>query len=151
MKLLSSVWLLATSWTAAFCRLLHAWDFPGKSTGVGCHFPSPGNLPDAGIEPGPPAFQADALTSKPPGKQDLTFIERKLQTEILAHFFKVSFLLKSWFFNFTLSCQFWNLASVSPTSGHSDAPRCYFILGVYLQTWILANPCSCHLFWVVLY
>jgi len=29
-------WLLATPWTAAY-RLLHPWDFLGKSTGVGCH------------------------------------------------------------------------------------------------------------------
>ena len=35
-KLLSRVQLLATPWTAAQ-RLLHPWDFPGKSTGVGRH------------------------------------------------------------------------------------------------------------------
>ena len=35
-KLLSYVWLLATPWTAAY-QLLHPWDSPGKSTGVGCH------------------------------------------------------------------------------------------------------------------
>ena len=29
-------------------------------------FPSPGDLPDPGIEPGSPAFQADGLTSEPP-------------------------------------------------------------------------------------
>ena len=29
----------------------------------------PGDLPDPGIEPGPPALQADALPSEPPGKQ----------------------------------------------------------------------------------
>ena len=34
-KLISRVRLLATPWTAA-TRLLHPWDFPGKSTGVGC-------------------------------------------------------------------------------------------------------------------
>ena len=66
----------------------------------------------------------------------------------MAHFFKVSFLLKFWFFNFTLFCQFWNLASVSPTSGHSHALRCYFILGVYLRMWVLANSFSCRLLWV---
>ena len=32
-KLLSHVWLSSTPWT----RLLCPWDFPGKSTGVGCH------------------------------------------------------------------------------------------------------------------
>ena len=31
-------------------------------------FPSPGGLPDLGIEPGSPALQADALPSQPPGK-----------------------------------------------------------------------------------
>ena len=30
---------------------------------MGCHFPSAGDLPDPGIEPGSPTFQADALTS----------------------------------------------------------------------------------------
>ena len=35
-KLLSHVRLLATPWTAA-TRFLHPWDFPGNSTGVGCH------------------------------------------------------------------------------------------------------------------
>ena len=34
----------------------------------GLPFPSPGDLPDPGIEPRSPAFQADALTSEPPGK-----------------------------------------------------------------------------------
>ena len=32
----SHVQLLATPWTAAY-QLLRPWDFPGKSTGVGCH------------------------------------------------------------------------------------------------------------------
>ena len=34
----------------------------------GLPFPSPGDLPDPGIEPGSPEFQADALTYEPPGK-----------------------------------------------------------------------------------
>ena len=35
-------------------------------------FPSPGDLPDPGIEPGSPAFQADALTSEPPSPQTVS-------------------------------------------------------------------------------
>ena len=46
-------------------RLLHPWDLPGKSTGVGLSSPSPGDLPDPGIEP---ILKADALPSEPPGK-----------------------------------------------------------------------------------
>ena len=34
----------------------------------GLPFPSPGDLPDPGIEPGVPALEADALTSEPLGK-----------------------------------------------------------------------------------
>ena len=35
----------------------------------GLPFPSPGDLPNPGIEPRSPALQADALTSEPPGKR----------------------------------------------------------------------------------
>ena len=34
----------------------------------GLPFPSPGDLPNPGIKPMSPAFQADSLLSKPPGK-----------------------------------------------------------------------------------
>ena len=39
----------ATSGTAAY-QAPAPWDFPGKNTGVGCHFLSPGNLPNRGIQ-----------------------------------------------------------------------------------------------------
>ena len=34
----------------------------------GLPFPSPGDLPNPGVESGSPALQANALTSEPPGK-----------------------------------------------------------------------------------
>ena len=37
-------------------RLLCPWDSPGKNTEVGCHFPSPGDLPDLGIKPVSPGL-----------------------------------------------------------------------------------------------
>ena len=37
-------------------RLLCSRNFPGKNTGVGCHFSSPGDLPDLGIKPASPAL-----------------------------------------------------------------------------------------------
>ena len=48
-----------TLWPAA-TRLLCPWDFPGKNTGVCCHFPSPGDLPDQEIEPESPVSPASA-------------------------------------------------------------------------------------------
>ena len=52
MKLLSCVWLFATPWTAWSTRLLHSWDFPGKSTGVDCHFLLQEIFPTQGSNPG---------------------------------------------------------------------------------------------------
>ena len=42
--------------------------FPRQEYWSGLSFPSPGDLPDPGIEPGPPTLWADALPSEPPGK-----------------------------------------------------------------------------------
>ena len=50
---LSRVRLFATSWTAT-ARLLRPWNFPGKSTGVGCHFLLQGIFPTQGSNPGLP-------------------------------------------------------------------------------------------------
>ena len=51
--------------------LLWPWDFPGKNTGVGCHFLVQGDLPHPGIKPASPASPALAggfFTTEPPGK-----------------------------------------------------------------------------------
>ena len=66
-KSLSPVRLFATPWTVAYQAPL-SLGFSRQEYWSGLPFPSPGNLPDPGIEPGSPALQADALTSEPPGK-----------------------------------------------------------------------------------
>ena len=53
-------------------RLLHPWDFPGKSIGVGCHCLLQGIFPTQGSKPRSPALQADALPSESPGKLIVT-------------------------------------------------------------------------------
>ena len=66
-KSLSPVQLFATPWTIAY-QAPPSMGFSGQEYWSGLPFPSPGDLPNSGIEPGSPAFQADALTSEPPGK-----------------------------------------------------------------------------------
>ena len=56
-----------TPWTVP-TKLLCPWNSPDKNTGEGSQFPSPGDLPDPGIEPESPALQADSLPADPPGK-----------------------------------------------------------------------------------
>ena len=55
------------------CQAPLAWDFPGKNAEVGCQFPSPGNLPNPGIEPTSPALASRFFTTEPPGKPPNTF------------------------------------------------------------------------------
>ena len=72
-KSLSRVRLFATRWTVAY-QAPPSMGFSRQEYWSGLPFPSPGDLPNPGIEPkseikpGSPAFQADALTSEPPGK-----------------------------------------------------------------------------------
>ena len=66
MKSLSRVRLFATPWTIAHQALL-SMGFSSQEHWSVLPFPSPGDLPDPGIEPLFPALQADALTSEPPG------------------------------------------------------------------------------------
>ena len=42
--------------------------FPRQEYQSGLPFPPPGDLPEPGMEHGPPALQADSLPSEPPGK-----------------------------------------------------------------------------------
>ena len=58
---------LSTLWTVAHQAPL-SMGFVWQEYWSGLPFPPPGSLPDPGIEPGSPAFQADTLTSEPPGK-----------------------------------------------------------------------------------
>ena len=51
---------LVTPWTAA-CQAPLSMGFSRQEHWSGLSFPSPGDLPDSGIEPGSPAWQADSL------------------------------------------------------------------------------------------
>ena len=58
-----------TPWTVAR-QALPFMGFSRQEYWTGLPIPSPGDLPDPGIEPGSPALEADALTSEP---DDLNF------------------------------------------------------------------------------
>ena len=67
-KSFSCVRFFAAPWTIAH-QTPPSMEFSRQEYWSGLPFPSPGDLPDPGIEPGSPAMQADALPSEPPGKQ----------------------------------------------------------------------------------
>ena len=51
----------------------------------GLPFPSPGDLPNPGIEPGSPALQAVSLPTEPPGESDslLLFFSHQVVSDSL--------------------------------------------------------------------
>ena len=65
--LLSHIRLFATPWKVAYQAPL-SMGFSRQEYWSGLLFPSPGNLPNPGIEPRSPALQTDALPSESPGK-----------------------------------------------------------------------------------
>ena len=83
-KLLSRVRLFETPWTVAH-QAPPSMGFSRQEYWSGLPFPSPGNLPNPGIEPRSLALQADALTSEPPGKQGLTKYIQSLERKKIFH------------------------------------------------------------------
>ena len=72
-KSFSRVRLFATPWTVAY-QASPSMGFSRQEYWSGLPFPSPGDLPDTGIEPRFPALEADALTSETPGKPQYLLI-----------------------------------------------------------------------------
>ena len=66
-KSLSRVRLSAAPWTVAY-QSPQSMEFSRQEYWSGLPFPSPGDLPNPGIETSSPTLQADTLPSEPPGK-----------------------------------------------------------------------------------
>ena len=67
--------LFETPWTVANQAPL-SMEFSSPEYWSGLPLPSPGDLPNPGIEPRSPILQADALLSEPPGKPKPSFALR---------------------------------------------------------------------------
>ena len=68
-KLLSRLWLFATPWT------IQSTEFSRAEYWSRLPFPSPGDLPNPGIELRSPALQADSLPAEPQGKPKNTGVD----------------------------------------------------------------------------
>ena len=78
-KSLSRVRLIETPWTVA-CQVPPSMGFFRQEYWSVLPFPSPGDLPDPGIELGSLTLQADSLpTGKPPGKTTYPGLLPKLE------------------------------------------------------------------------
>ena len=82
-KSLSHIQLFAIPWTVA--RLL-SMEFSRQECWSGLPFPSPGDLPKPGIQPGSPTLQADSLPSEPPGKLQYICLTRQNKLKSQAYY-----------------------------------------------------------------
>ena len=90
-KLLSHIQLFATPWTVAY-QASPSMGFSRQEYWSRLPFPSPGDLPDPGMEPGSPPLQADALPSELPEKpKHINFSIMKQRQEI-------GFLIWQWLY-----------------------------------------------------
>ena len=96
-KLLSHARLFATPWTVAY-QAPPSMGFSRQEYWSGVPLPSPGDLPDPGIEPGSPTLQADALPSEPPGVTLIFKVTFILFLKILIYSLKLKYSL------FTMLC-----------------------------------------------
>ena len=60
-------------------------EFPRQEYGSGLPFPTPGDLPDPGIELEPLALAGRFLTTAPPGKAGIVFITSQAQSRTRGH------------------------------------------------------------------
>ena len=81
----------ATPWTVAY-QASPSMGFSRQEYWSGLPFPSTGDLPEPGIEPGSPTLEAGTLTSKPPGKP--SYKNSWIQTTFLIDGIILSYLLR---------------------------------------------------------
>ena len=119
-KSLSRVQLFVTLWTVAY-QASPSMGFSRQESWSGLPFPSPGDLPNPGIDPGSPALQADTLTSEPPGKPYYNFLRETFKKRL--HNFQILLGLYQpfhwWWFGHWVCPTFvtpWTIACQSPLS-----------------------------------
>ena len=113
-KSLSRVPPLATPRTAAY-QAPPSMGFSRQDYWSGLPFPSPGNLPDPGIEPWSPAVEADALTSEPPG-ETMTNLDSVLKNRDITLLTKVSIVKAMVFPVVMYRCESWTIILSSVNS-----------------------------------
>ena len=106
-KSLSCVRLFATPWTVAYQAPL-SMGFSRQECWSGLPFPSPGDLPNPGIEPRSPALRADALPSEPPGKP-MTNLDNILKSRDITLPTKVHLVKAMVFPRVMYGCESWTI------------------------------------------
>ena len=127
-------------WTIA-CQAPLSMEFSKQEYWSGLPFPSPGYLPNPGIEPGSPELQADYLWFEPPGP--LNILECYSQIDCFLPFIciGISFLLRflmSRYVHQRRAC--WVSRSQGMSPPHWNIHHVW-IVQTLVQSWSCLSPC----------
>ena len=101
----------------------------------GLPFPSPGDLPNQGIEPWSPSLQADSLPSEPPGKPQCVFITFCLSIQLSM---VLGFLSPLGYYIYTAVTWVYMKPSLIPSSLSSRE----WISPIFIRILVLFMPCT---------
>ena len=119
-KLLSRVRLFATPWTV---QALPSMEFSRQEYWSGLPFPSPGDLPDRGIEPGFSTLQADALLSESSGNPNSFTEVLPFSTTPWQPFSRSSY----WQWQMWFSSHIFVFSIMSYEENHTPCSSCLFV------------------------
>ena len=144
MKSPSCVRLFATPWTVAH-QAPPSMEFSRREYWSGLPFPSPGDLPDSGIEPWPLLSRADALPSEPPGNNQVTqlLLSDKINsvsgswTRVFCAFLRPLCLLCHLLF-----CDIYLLLGLRFQTSSDLQHVVHVRASCFSRVWLFATPCS---------
>ena len=141
-KSLSRVRLFETPWTVAY-QASPSMGFFRQEYWSRLPFPSPGDLPDPGIEPGSPVLEADALTSEPPFPNSRTWaVLCRFLNAVLGSVFNLSCVLEAKVkFQSSWDCffYFYLVLRSSLHSGNKRGLNNFYLLFVYWRIFWFLN------------
>ena len=112
-------------------------EFPRQGYWNGLPFPSPGDLPNPGTEPGSPALHADSLPIEPPGKPEHCLLL------ILNNLIAQKILKILWYFTvcILLECQKVKHSSISNSIQHGLVTYIYIVGPISFHSIVLKFIC----------
>ena len=124
-QFLSLIQLFETPWTVG-CQAPLSVEFSRKEHWSGLPFPSPSDLPNSGIEPGPPELQADSLLSEPLGKSKNILHFSVSRASLLRHGAKCVKVFRS----LSLECEFYHFCLDDFYQGRTNTHKARMLVGV---------------------
>ena len=127
-------------------RLFCPWDFSRQGYWSGLPFPSPGDLPNPGIEPRSPALQADSLPTELQGKH-ISSVQSLSRVQLFATPWIAACQASLSITNSRSSLRLTSIQSVMPSSHLSLCRPLLLLPPIHPSIRVLSNESTLHMRW----